>query len=266
MSAIVYLSPHFDDVALSCGGAVHLDARAGAAPLVVTVCGAPPGHDDELSDFCREIHAAMGVGADAVSTRRDEDRAAMRILGARAEWLDVGDAIYRRDPGDGAWLYADDAALIGALAEADQPLVAHVVRQLHALAGVDAHTRFRAPLAVGHHVDHLLVHRVGLALRWIGHEVLFYEDFPYVDPAFTWRPGALHPRTLAEAVGALDGRPARVHARTLDAEALEARVHAIRAYASQWPWMFDSEADLALRVQRHARSRDGTTWQERFWG
>jgi LmbE family N-acetylglucosaminyl deacetylase len=265
MSAVVYLSPHFDDVALSCGGAVHLDARAGAAPLVVTVCAAAPADGAELSDFCREIHAAMGVGADAVSIRRAEDRAAMQALGARAAWLDVGDAIYRRDPCGGAWLYADDAGLIGPLAEADQPLVAHVLRQLQALPGVDAQARFRAPLAVGRHVDHMLVHRVGLALRRLGHEVLFYEDFPYVEPGFTWRPGALHPRPLAEAIAALDGRPARVHVRTLDAEALEARVRAIRAYESQWPWMFDSAQDLAARVQRQVRSRDGTTWQERFW-
>lgn len=265
MTEIVYLSPHFDDVALSCGGAVHEDARAGRAPLVVTVCAAPPEDGVGLSDFCREIHAAMGLGDDVVSARRDEDREAMRILGARTAWLDVADAIYRRDPRDGTWLYADDAALVGPLASADQPLVARIVERLCRLAEVGTHSSFRAPLAVGHHVDHQLVHRVGLALRRLGHEVLFYEDFPYADPSFEWQPGAAHPRPLAEAVAALDGRPARAQPRTLGPEALDARVRAIHAYASQWPWIFDSAADLALRVHRHARSHDPTTWQERFW-
>jgi LmbE family N-acetylglucosaminyl deacetylase len=265
MSDIVYLSAHFDDVALSCGGAVHADAQAGRAPLVVTVCAAPPEEGAGLSDFCREIHAAMGIGADAVSARSAEDLEAMRILGARSAWLDVGDAIYRRDPRDGAWLYTDDAALVGPLAAADHPLVAHVVQRLCRLEEVDARTAFRAPLAVGHHVDHQLVHRVGLALRRLGHEVLFYEDFPYADPSFEWQPGAAHPRPLEEAVASLDGRPAHAQARTLDAASLDARVRAIRAYASQWPWIFDSAADLALRVHRHARAPDGAGWQERFW-
>ncbi len=265
MTEIVYLSAHFDDVALSCGGAVRDDARAGRAPLVVTVCAAPPEDGDELSDFCREIHAAMGMGADAVTARRKEDLAAMSILGARAAWLDVSDAIYRRDPHDGAWLYENDAALVGPLARADHPLVARVVQRLCRLEAIGAHTRFRAPLAVGHHVDHQLVHRVGLALRRLGHEVLFYEDFPYADASFEWQPGAAHPRPLAEAIASLDGRPAQAHARALDAEMLEARVRAIRAYASQWPWIFDSEAELAARVHRHARAHDEAGWHERFW-
>jgi len=127
VTGLVYLSPHLDDVAFSCGGAVHEDARAGREPLVVTVCAAAPAPGAALSAFCREIHAAMGLGADAVAVRREEDCAALRLLGARGHWLDVPDAIYRRDPHRGACLYASDEALVGPLAAADLALVGQVV-------------------------------------------------------------------------------------------------------------------------------------------
>jgi len=263
VTGLVYLSPHLDDVAFSCGGAVHEDARAGREPLVVTVCAAAPAPGAALSAFCREVHAAMGLGADAVAVRREEDCAALRLLGARGHWLDVPDAIYRRDPHRGACLYASDEALVGPLAAADLALVGQVVDALRALAGVQAGTRFLAPLAVGNHVDHQLVHRVGLALRERGHDVCFYEDFPYADPAFAWPTGTSRPRPLEEAIEHLDGRPARARPRPLCAEAVQARVHAILAYASQWPWLFDSADELARRVRAHASAGGG--WQERFW-
>ena len=38
----VYLSPHFDDAALSLGGTLARQVAAGERVLVVTVCSAPP--------------------------------------------------------------------------------------------------------------------------------------------------------------------------------------------------------------------------------
>ncbi|MBN2499463.1 MAG: PIG-L family deacetylase, partial [Anaerolineales bacterium] len=53
---LIYLSPHLDDVALSCGGLVWEQAQAGMAVEVWSVCAGdpPPG---ELSEYARSLHA-----------------------------------------------------------------------------------------------------------------------------------------------------------------------------------------------------------------
>ncbi|MGN6673994.1 MAG: PIG-L deacetylase family protein, partial [Thermomicrobiales bacterium] len=47
-----FLAPHYDDVALSCGGTVALLAGQGARPLVVTVFGGDPS-SVTLTTFAR---------------------------------------------------------------------------------------------------------------------------------------------------------------------------------------------------------------------
>ena len=61
----IYLSPHLDDVALSCGGQIHqLTHRPGGQEvLIVTLmAGVPP--PGPVSAFAREQHVAWGFAAD----------------------------------------------------------------------------------------------------------------------------------------------------------------------------------------------------------
>src|SRR4051794_35360271 len=91
----VYVAPHYDDVALSCGGTVAMDARTGA-PLIVTVFAGQP--DGSLSAFAHLQHAQWGVSeAEVIAQRRREDACAAAALGASVatRWLDFLDAIYR---------------------------------------------------------------------------------------------------------------------------------------------------------------------------
>src|SRR5579883_373196 len=109
----LFVSPHFDDVALSCGGTVAREARDGRA-LVVTVFAGEPA--DTLTSFAEFQHRRWGALDDAVATRRREDRAAMEALGADYHWLDFPDAIYRGD------LYRSDEDLFGSVKAPDEPL------------------------------------------------------------------------------------------------------------------------------------------------
>ena len=52
----VYLAPHYDDAALSCGGMIHHQAQAGQPVLVVTVCAAPPDSTERLSPLAEIQH------------------------------------------------------------------------------------------------------------------------------------------------------------------------------------------------------------------
>jgi len=98
LDRVLVCSPHFDDAAL--GAAYLLMARPGST--VVTVCGGPPA---QYPDPPTEWDALGGfvAGDDVVALRRDEDRAAMAVLGADPVWLDFVDHQYlapveRADP------------------------------------------------------------------------------------------------------------------------------------------------------------------------
>jgi LmbE family N-acetylglucosaminyl deacetylase len=250
--AHVCLSPHLDDAALSCGGLLAGLAAAGAPVLVVNVCGGSPPRGGPFSPFAALQHERWGLPADqAVALRRAEDAAALAALGV--DGLDLGllDAIYRMPAA-----YVDDQTLFGAVAP-DDTLAAAVAPALAALAARLSGATFYAPLGVGNHVDHQAVHAVAAKLAGRGADVRFYEDFPYVAQA-----GALArrldqlggPGAWAPAAAAIDG-------------ALELKIAAVGAYASQLGTLFGGAEPMARAVAGYARrvAPPGAQYGERVW-
>lgn len=85
------VSPHLDDGVFSCGG--FLAAHPGS--VVITVFAGRP-----LPGPLTEWDRASGFedGDDVVGRRREEDRAALSLLGARPRWLEFLDAQYGAPP------------------------------------------------------------------------------------------------------------------------------------------------------------------------
>jgi LmbE family N-acetylglucosaminyl deacetylase len=90
--AVVALSPHFDDVALSIGG--HLFAIGGDV-LVVTAHGGSPSTSSVLSDW--DSDCGFTSGAEAYSARVREDKASCTALDAHSYALPVPDGPYVHD-------------------------------------------------------------------------------------------------------------------------------------------------------------------------
>ncbi len=185
----IYLQPHFDDAALSCGGAIAIQsALTGQHTLVITVFGGLPPANQTLSPFAMQTQQKTSLGTsatEAVQARRDEDEAAMKILGADVLWLDYLDAIYRGSPA----YYQGNEALFGSVNPGDVPLdeeLSALFLNIHERAPLAA---IYAPLGVGHHVDHQLCCSAADRLAQRKLNVKFYEDFPYVA-----QPGALETR------------------------------------------------------------------------
>jgi LmbE family N-acetylglucosaminyl deacetylase len=230
----IFLSPHFDDVALSCGGTVAMFAGRGERVLVVTVCGAlpPPQARSPLID---KVHTVRGFtdGAAYVCARREEDRAAASILGAEVEWGSSLDAIYR-EPAH----YSRSATLLGQPAAGD-PLFAETCRLIADLNVRLPNATLYAPLAIRGHVDHRLV---SAAARTAGGQVWFYEEFPngvVRDPRM-W-PG--NPQVI-------DIGPY-----------VERRIAAVLCYRSQISPLFGDEANARAALLAHVGSVGG----ERLW-
>lgn len=249
---VMYLSPHLDDVALSCGGLIHLQAQAGVATLVVTIFAGAPLRS-ELSPFAAELHAHWGHLTEPVAVRREEDEKAMRLLGAHYIHLKYPDAIYRFD--SDSFLYLCDEDLFSSLHPSDLKLVSHISEAIIEIYARQRSTIY-APLAVGNHVDHQLVREAALTLHRGSYPVVFYEDYPYVEV-----PGALT-REL-ERIG-IERWTEQVQ--KLDEENLAMKIEAIASYASQVDRLFQRRGLMAERVRGYALtlgSQEG--YGERYW-
>ncbi len=257
----VYLSPHYDDAALSCGGLIHQQTQAGQLALVVTVCAAPPDSNEVLSPFAQSQHRQWGNPGDVIAARQAEDQAAMQLLGADYLRLRFRDCIYRSDPRQEEWFYLSEADLFGQVHPAEQFLVAEIAAAILELVPAENETLLYAPLALGHHVDHQLVRAAAWQLRDYGYRLVFYEDYPYADPHYAAKYRQTDPVTLAaQQPGLLQAQLCWL------AEAdLVAKIAAIAAYASQLAVLFGREADMAGRVYNFARHVGQGKPAERNW-
>lgn len=256
----VYLSPHFDDIALSCGGWAAAQATAGGRGLCVTVFAGPPA--GPLHAYARRLHTRWGEPDPAAGNRlrRDEEAAALALLGLDPVWLAFPDAIYRPVP------YDSHAGIFGEVAASEWatllPAIGVALVATLAAHGVAPPTPLYVPLGVGHHVDHQLLHAAGRALGQAGWPVLFYEDYPYAA-----QPGVVAAR-VAEVAAAL--APAALRPTIHDVSAtLDVKIAAIAAYASQISSLFPSLAALPGAVRTYAAevgAATGSAAAERYWG
>ena len=169
-----FLSPHFDDAVLSCGGYIYERIQAGDQVEIWTICAGypPPG---PFSPLAEALHLRWETGGDAVAARRQEDRAACRVLGARAHPLDIPDCIYRHDPLTGQPLIKENEDLFQPLLEVEIPLV-HQLANLLA-AGLTEDTLLVCPLTLGNHIDH---HLTRTAAEILSRPIWYYADYPYL--------------------------------------------------------------------------------------
>lgn len=89
MARLVVVSPHFDDAVQ---GAGLLLARHPGATVVTVFAGRPPTYPDPVSEW--DALGGFAAGDDVVARRRDEDVAALTIVGAVPRWLDFADHQY----------------------------------------------------------------------------------------------------------------------------------------------------------------------------
>lgn len=239
----LYVAPHADDVALSCGGAVAIDARMDSPTIVTVFAGQPTG---DLGEFAALQHERWGTSSEGVmDLRRDEDRCAAQALGANVTpvWLDELDAIYRDAR------YDSDDMLFGKILDTDMDTISRVADLLGAFEADE----LVVPLAVGQHVDHQIVLRAARRVAARGVSVWAYADIPY----------ALDRRALSARIGS--GVTREVRLVPLDDDAFERKCEAIACYASQIPVIFRDRDDYRLELDRFHRWIGGGQRAEVLW-
>jgi len=226
----IYLSPHFDDAVLSCGGLIFDQVHGGKTVEIWTIFAGfpPPG---PLSEFATVNHKLWGLatGEGTVSMRRAEDEAAAAIVGADLVHFDIPDAIYRRSRA-GEYLYTQ--TIMTPPQPADRGMPRRIATVLKSELRED--DTLACPLALGGHVDHILVRRAAESLRRPLH---YYADIPYLLNNLL---------TLPPAVVSLDSDLFKV-----SSAGLETWLTGVAAYRSQVNSLFTGEGSLFEAIRAY---------------
>ena len=176
MTEWIFLSTHFDDVALSAGGMVWELVKRGERVEIWTICAGSPPVDKPLSDYAQLLHIIWELeGVDVPLARSIEDAAGCKVLGARYRRYTLPDCIYRYDPQTGEPVIKDPDLI----SDPQQPEESHLIPQIADFLrkNITEDSVLVAPLAIGHHRDHKLTCKAADSL---GIPIWHYVDYPYV--------------------------------------------------------------------------------------
>jgi LmbE family N-acetylglucosaminyl deacetylase len=239
----IYISPHFDDAVLSCGGLIWEQTQKGMTVEIWTICAGdvPPG---PLSLQAVACHQLWGIESaeDVVAARRTENQEAARLVGAETVNFSIPDCIYRRSPG-GKLLYPEDVFVPFHPIEKD--LAADIATVL--ASELQPGDKVVSPLAIGKHLDHVLAR---LTAERLDCSIWYYADIPYL---FNY------PEMLASAAKGLRGTLYPV-----SKEGLLAWQSGIAAYATQILMLFETGEKMQEKIHLYwARQRGIRLWDAR---
>jgi LmbE family N-acetylglucosaminyl deacetylase len=234
----LFLSPHLDDVAFSCGATLARLAAGGWRTVLATVFTRSVPDPDGFALEC-QLDKGLPPGADYMALRREEDRVFARRAGVdEVVWLNLPEAPHRG--------YGSAPALFLGLQDGDEIWKA-LLPNLADLLGRHAPDLVFAPQGLGNHADHLQAIWAVLEVGWPG-DILWYRDTPYAVSEPGAPPSPLLPAGMAEASVAVTGH-------------LGDKLDAVSAYETQLGFQFGGEramretlasfaAEEALRIGR----------------
>ncbi|MBN1200426.1 MAG: PIG-L family deacetylase [Anaerolineae bacterium] len=248
----LFLSPHPDDVVLSCGGRMIQLVQSGEAVTVVTLMAGEVPPDTPPTLFTQEHIVRWQLGDNPVPGRKAEDQRAVELLGSTLVFGNIPDALYRTDE-HGTALYTDLKKLFGQINRRDPAAVRPHTITRH----LDPAAIIYAPLGAGHHVDHQLV-REAVGAWLAAHSpvaIFFYEEYPYSADS----PDSIK---IARAALALPTQP--VIYRLSDTE-MDRKIKAIACYKSQISTFWDDVPAMEAAVRQYAVQVGGGFYAERLW-
>jgi LmbE family N-acetylglucosaminyl deacetylase len=277
----VFLSPHPDDVALSCGGLVAILRDSGEEATIVTIYGGAGSavrltrYQQRALGFDREADLrgdpeptdpdeanapapeSAPIPERVMEVRRQEDKVFARLVGAKLIGLELPDAVFRGYIGPQLFgsPRSDDPAPIGELRAA--------------LSGIQV-DRLYIPLSIGGHVDHRQARRAAIALLTeigspFADRAAFYEDFPYAMAVGFEGLDQLDPEIRPSLPIGASLTPEYVEV----GASLDRKVDALRAYESQIDHLFGEDSDsVGVAVRTHTTAigeLGGVGPAERYW-
>lgn len=239
----IFLSPHFDDIALSCGGMVWERAALGDTLSIWTICAGKPPHRP-LSAYAQLHHVRWVTGELAVDERKKEDIASCTLMNASYRHFDIPDCIYRPRQKNIPHYYTSGEAIFGDIHPAEKKnLLPRLTRIFCEEFPPDA--QLVCPLTLGHHVDHQITRKAAEhAAQALNQTILYYADYPYV---------AGHPEQL----NAYQHKGWNCVRFEISERAYQAWFAAIAAHRSQISTFWSDEQQLQADIRAYSKGQNG---------
>lgn len=258
MGVHLFLSPHLDDVVLSCGGNIHQLCGRGERVIIVT---AMAGDSQKVLPASSVLDAlrAQWSGVE-IEARRAEDAQAAQQLGAQVYHLALAECAFRATLcGAGDWiaLYPQHDSPFQAVHEADSARVFLLENRLP----FQEITTIYAPLCIDDHVDHRLVRDWALVLTGAqdAPTLKFYEEYPYArNKAALQRAHTRYQRQYPPLV--LEREMA-----LLVEDDLAAKLRAMHCYRSHLHVLWNDEAEIDGATRAYMQSVGEGAPAERYW-
>lgn len=232
MKTALFISPHLDDVAFSCGATLARLAADDWRTILCTIFTKSVPRPRGFALAC-QLDKGLPPETDYMKLRRAEDCRAARILNAgEVMHLNFAEAPHRG--------YETAAQLFAEIKKGDE-VWRHVSEQLALLAEIHQPDLIFAPQGLGNHVDHQqTVRAAGESLA--AEKICWYRDAPYAIRQPSASPNdLLSVADLAET--ALD-----------ISSYLECKIAACAAYASQIDFQFGGADALKEKLRRFHRA------------
>ena len=232
----IYISPHFDDAVLSCGGLIWEQAQIGLPVEIWTLTAGDPT-EGPVSDLITRIHKVWGTGTplETVQLRRIEDQNAANLVGAKLTHFNMVDAIYRRSS-VGELLYTDD--VFDPIHPSELSIVQDTAKMLE--SNILAADIIVCPFALGGHVDHIITRK---AVESLGLSPWFYTDIPYLFQ---------HPEDLGPATKGYQPK-----SMPISEEGLAVWQNSISAHKSQISSLFKDLQDMKDHISDYQTNNHG---------
>lgn len=222
MPTALFISPHLDDVAFSCGGTLaRLSGEGWRTVLVTTFTRSVP--DPAGFALACQLDKGLPPDADYMALRREEDEK----FAARAGVDELLHLDYPEAPHRG---YESAPELFSGVRDGDE-VWGELSGELASLAEKYSPGTTFVPQGLGDHVDHRQVIRAVLERAELPGSVLWYRDTPYAIRNPQARPSPLLPPKLTET--------------SVDiSRYLDTKLTAAAAYTSQLGFQFGGEEGL----------------------
>lgn len=231
MKTALFISPHLDDVAFSCGGTFSALADENWRTILCTVFTRSVLHPKGFALAC-QTDKNLPAALDYMKMRREEDFSAAKILNAaEVLHLDFLEAPHRG--------YESAAELFAGVKAGDE-IWREITEKLKSLGEDFQPELVFAPQGLGNHVDHLQTIRAARKV-FPTDTTFWYRDTPYA----IREPNAGHSNLL----------PSELVKTFRDVNPyLEKKIRACAAYRSQINFQFGSEERLKIQLQSFHRS------------
>ncbi len=241
----IFISPHLDDISLSCGGIVHnLSKKQNDIQIWTIFAGDPP--KGVLPEFALSLHRRWSLTKNVVQNRREEDIISCNILGAKAVHFSYPDCIYRNFE-NGQPLIQNEEDLYQDISRNQENLVENISQMLNCKLNQDQIVV--APISIGNHIDHQIVRKAVNHFDY--REMWFYADYPY---------------NIKSSSGK-DSKNIRKYKKinfNLDSDDINAWHKSIAAYKSQISTFWSSENLMINEIKKYALSGGGNNLWESF--